>query len=371
MSAARDLVLVGGGHAHVEVIRRFGGERGGGLRLTLISRDILTPYSGMLPGLVARRYTVAESHIDLGALCTAAGVRFLCAEANGLDLRAKAVALSGREAVPFDLLSIDIGSSPNVSAPGAAEHAIPVKPIDGFLQRLEALDRMVDAAGHLRIAVVGAGAGGCELSLALRARYGDRVKLAVIDAAPEPIPTHAPRARQLIREALRARHIDVHLGTAVAGVRADAVLLADGRTVHSDATLWTTKATAPAWLGAAGLLVDAEGFIRVTEMLTVEGHDDIFAAGDVIAFAPRPLPKAGVYAVRAGPVLAGNLRRTVDRRPLLPFRPQRSILALLSTGDGAAIASKGPFALQARWLFGLKDWIDRRWMAMYQPPFKA
>ena len=122
-------------------------------------------------------------------------------------------------------------------------------------------------------------------------------------------------------------------------------------------------------LRVAGLPVDAEGFIRVTERLTVEGHDDIFAAGDVIAFAPRPLPKAGVYAVRAGPVLAENLWRASDGRPLRPFRPQHSILALLSTGDGEAIASKGPFALQARWLFTLKDWIDRRWMAKYQPPF--
>lgn len=366
MSATRDLILVGGGHAHVEVIRRFAGGRAGDLRLTLISRGSLAPYSGMLPGLVARRYTVEESHIDLRALCTAAGIRFLCAEANGLDLAARTVSLTDREPVPFDLLSIDIGSSPNVSAPGALEHAVAVKPIDRFLARLEALDRTVAADQGHRIAVVGAGAGGSELTLALRARYGARVALALVDAAVDPIPTHPQRARRLMREALATRGVALHLGSAVASVRAGAVALADGTTVRCDTVLWTTKATAPAWLAAAGLPVDDEGFVRVNATLQVKGHSAIFAAGDVIAFAPRALPKAGVYAVRAGPALAENLYRAAMGQPLRAFRPQRSILALLSTGDGAAIASKGPFAFQARWLFSLKDRIDRRWMAMYQ-----
>lgn len=369
MSATRDLVLVGGGHANVEVIRRFAGDRDTPLRLTLVSRGSLAPYSGMLPGVVARRYSIAESHIDLRALCMAAGIRFVRAEAERLDLRARTVALAGRDPIPFDLISIDIGSSPNVGAPGAERHAVPVKPIDRFLQRLEAIDRAVEAHDRYRIAVVGAGAGGSELTLALRARYGARVDLALIDAAPDPISTHGGRARRLMRQALLARGVALHLGHAVASVRDGAVVLAGGDVVGCDVALWTTQATAPAWLGQSGLPVDDQGFVRVTEMLNVEGHDNIFAAGDMITFGPRPLPKAGVYAVRAGPALAENLRRAAEDRPLRPFQPQRSILALLSTGDGEAIASKGSIALQGRWLFGLKDRIDRRWMAMYQPPF--
>src|SRR5437870_5802044 len=168
----KDVVLVGAGHAHVAVLRMFGMAPLPGARFTLITREVHTPYSGMLPGLIAGHYQFDDAHIDTGPLARFAGARLYQDEAIGVDLESRRVICRGRPAVPYDLLSIDIGSTPNVfDVPGAADHAIPVKPIDGFLQRFEALRTRVHARnGVARIGVVGAGAGGVELLLSLERR---------------------------------------------------------------------------------------------------------------------------------------------------------------------------------------------------------
>ena len=168
----KDIVLVGGGHAHVSVLRMFGMQPLPGVRLTLITRDIQTPYSGMLPGFVAGHYTCEQVHIDLGPLARFAGARLYHGEVDGIDLARQLVHVPGRPPVSYDLLSINTGSRPRtIDVPGAMQHALPVKPIDRWLQEWEKLQaRVLASRGEFRVLVVGGGAGGVELTLSTQHR---------------------------------------------------------------------------------------------------------------------------------------------------------------------------------------------------------
>ena len=372
----KDLVLVGGGHAHVAVLRRFGMHPVPGVRLTLITRDIHTPYSGMLPGYVAGHYDYDACHIDLGPLTRFAGARLYHAEVEGLDLDARQVLASGRPAVDYDLLSINIGSRPRtLEVPGALQHAMPVKPIDSWLTQWQALQqRVLASSGTFRVVVVGGGAGGVELALstqhrlrALLAGQGDdpeRLHYEVLTDGDEIFSSHNAGVRRRFTRILGERGIALHTGHRVVEVSADAVY-AEGQTARqADAVLWVTQASAPDWPTRAGLAVDESGFIQVNRYLQSRSHPEVFAAGDIAAM-PDPRPKSGVFAVRQGPVLTENLRRASRGRALKPYRPQRNFLGLISTGDRYAVASRGRWSIEGAWLWRLKDWIDRRFMQRF------
>jgi selenide,water dikinase len=372
----KDLVLVGGGHAHVAVLRRFGMRPLPGLRLTLVTRDVHTPYSGMLPGYVAGHYGFDDCHIDLGPLARLAGARLYHAEVEGVALDARELHVRGRPPVAFDLLSINTGSRPRtVDVPGAAGHALAVKPIDAFLEGWETLSaRVLATPGPFRIVVVGGGAGGVELALSTQYRLrqrlagqGDdpeRVRFALLTRGPQVLPTHNAGVRRRFERVLAERGIELRPGHTVVEVTGEAVRVEGGVSVPADAVLWVTDAAAPAWPREAGLAVDEAGFIRVDSHLQSVSHPGVFAAGDVSAM-PSARPKSGVFAVRQGPVLAENLRRAATGRPLQAYRPQRHFLGLISTGDRYAVASRGNWSLEGAWLWRWKDWIDRRFMTRF------
>jgi selenide,water dikinase len=279
--------------------------------------------------------------------------------------------------VPYDILSLDIGSRPNTGAvPGAAEHAIPVKPIDGFLARFEALRARVLTGRSRRVLVVGGGAGGVELLLALEHRLRRDLATAAGDAATLDFALAAgeggllpgfPRAfRDRFVAALAHRGIALHEGARVVAVEPGAAVLAGERgRIAADEILWTTEASPAAWLAGTGLALDAQGFIRVDATLRALGRDDVFAAGDTIAFDPRPIPRSGVYAVRAGPVLADNIRAALTGGRLRAYRPQRDALYIVSTGGKHAIATRNGLTVAGGWVWRWKDWIDRRFMRRF------
>ena len=181
----KDVVLIGAGHAHVSVLRMFGMNPEPGVRLTLITREVHTPYSGMLPGMIAGHYSADDAHIDTGPLTRFANARLYHSAVTGLDLEGRCVLCANRPPVPFDVLSINIGSTPGMQqVPGVAEYAVPVKPVDGFLPRFEAARaRVLAAKGKARIGVIGAGPGGVELLLALQHRLMRDVRTSGHDPA--------------------------------------------------------------------------------------------------------------------------------------------------------------------------------------------
>lgn len=384
----RDIVLVGGGHSHVGVLRRFGMNPEPGVRLTLIGTDVHTPYSGMLPGYIAGHYSYDDVHIDLARLAVFAGARFYRDEVIGIDRAAGKVLCRSRPPVPYDLCSVNTGSTPQVArVPGAAEHAVPVKPIHQFNQRwLALLERVRAHAGATTIAVVGGGAGGVELTLAMQYRL--RRELLALGRNPDELvfhlftrdaqvmATHNAGVQRRFAKVLAQRGVRVHTGAEVREVAAGHLATAGGQTLAADEIMWVTQAGGPAWLRDSGLALDDNGFVRVNAHLQSVSDARIYAAGDVAAFEPRALEKAGVFAVRMGPPLADNLRRSARGEALQTYRPQRHWLALISTGDRYAVASRGQGPLGLRfggeWVWRWKDWIDRRFMRRFSefPPMR-
>lgn len=373
----KDIVLVGGGHSHVQVLKQFGMRPMPGVRLTLICRDTHTPYSGMLPGLIAGHYEYDEVHIDLSRLAEFAGARFYRAEATGLDRAARAVLCRGRPPVPYDLVSINIGSTPQVSqVPGAAEHVIPVKPIHRFHQRWHSLlKRVQQQTGTNRIAVVGAGAGGVELTLAMQyrlrreltaqGRNPDQLEFHLLSADADVLPSHNATVRRWFRRVLAQRSVVLHCNARVEEVGSGHLRATNGLNLRADEIVWATHAGGAAWLRNTGLDLDENGFIRVADTLQSLSDPLVLAAGDVATMGAHPREKAGVFAVRQGKVLADNLRRLASGRAPSGYRPQQKWLALISTGDPYAVASRGRLALAGRWVWRWKDSIDRRFMARF------
>ncbi len=373
----RDIVLIGGGHSHVGVLRRFGMYPLPGVRLTVICRDTHTPYSGMLPGYIAGHYSYDEVHIDLSRLARFAGARLFRDEALGLDRDAGKVLCRNRPPVPYDYLSINIGSTPQMSdVSGAAEHAVPVKPINGFNQRWQLLlARVRKRPGATRIAVIGGGAGGVELALAMQYRLRNELRASgrnpeelsfhLLTSDAVILPTHNASVRRAFEGVLAERGVILHCDAEVNRVSAARLQTAGGETVDADEIVWVTRAGGAPWLRETGLALDAEGFIQVTDTLQTVTDPKVFAAGDIASMVNHPREKAGVFAVRQGPPLAENLRRAVEGRALLPYRPQSKWLALISTGDQYAVASRGAIGFRGAWVWRWKDWIDRRFMLKF------
>ena len=372
----KDLVLVGGGHSHVFVLKAFGMTPLPGVRITLVGRDVHTPYSGMLPGLISGHYSFDETHIDLQKLARFGGARLLHDEVVGLDPLEKALLFRDRPPLGYDVLSIDIGSSPARSqVPGAERFATAVKPIGSLVAKWEAVvERTLAAGGKRRIGVVGAGAAGVELTLSMQFRLREMLRGVAGAADPEfhlfsssahVLPSHNSRTQRKFARILGERGVAVHLDSRVAEVAADGVVDEQGAHHPLDEILWTTQAGAQPWPAEGGLQVDARGFIEVGDTLQSLSHPDIFAAGDIAAVVNHPREKAGVFAVRQGPPLAENIRRVLLGRRPEPFKPQKTFLSLVSTGDKYAVASKSVFAIEGEWLWKWKDSIDRKFMARF------
>jgi selenide,water dikinase len=371
----RHLVLVGGGHAHLFVLEGLAAGRfPTALRVTLISPTRAQVYSGMLPGLIGGRYRAEEITLDLDALARRAGAELRPASVVGLDPDSCLLRLAGGETVGYDLVSFAIGSDPAGADTPGTTRAHRLKPIDQALALPGAVDRLIrQRAGETGIVVVGGGAAGVEIALNVRERLrraGHGARVRIVEAGPRLLAGHSPAARRAAAAALVRNEVEQLLGERVVEVRPDAVVLEGGRSLRADLVIWAAGAAAPAVFRMAGLATDPAGFLLVDATLRSVSHPSVFAAGDAAALASRPgVPKAGVFAVRAGPVLRDNLAAALAAppRPLRRFRPPRRYLALLDAGDGGAVLSYGRWGLSGRWVRILKDRIDRRFMARFRP----
>lgn len=366
------LLLLGGGHSHVEVVRRFGVRPVADASIVLLSPARHAPYSGMLPGLIAGHYAFRDCHIDLEALCAAARLTFRRAEAAALEVEARRVTCADGSSVSFDLISIDTGSTSDVDGiPGALEHAIRVKPIAPFLEAWSSTLARLRSGERLTAAIVGGGAAGVELAAAMHHRVSTEgvsgaMRFHLLTEAATLLPGHPARVRRVFERVFRERGIEIHRRAKVVDIARGRLDCADGSTLRADRIILATGPAAPRWIADAGLKTDPRGFLLVNDRLQSLSHDGVFAAGDIASMADYPRPKMGVFAVRQGPVLAENLRRALTGGSLLRYEPQRTALALIATGARHAVASWDGISLEGGWIWRWKDRIDRRFMATYR-----
>ncbi len=369
-------MLVGGGHSHVLALRMLGMNPPPGVRITLVSAATDSPYSGMLPGLLAGHYTEEEIHIDLRRLCAWAGARFVRCEVTGLDLEGQTVLFGGeRPALRWDVLSLDVGSAPDSSLVADVTGVSAVKPIASFYQRWLAWHEELNGGTQLRLAIVGGGVGSVEIALAARHwitanRPDSTVDISLISSSSKLLEEYSNTARRLAIDALHHASIQVIPDSRIiAAKRLDCTVelsTAEGVSREFDRVFWCTAAAAPAWPAAAGLSCDDRGFVKVNAQLQSISHPQIFAAGDIAHMVDSPRPKAGVFAVRQGPVLANNLAAYCTGSPLQRYRPQRQYLSLLATGDKGAVANWRMFGVAGYWVWRWKDRIDREFMNQFQ-----
>jgi pyridine nucleotide-disulfide oxidoreductase family protein len=339
------VLLIGAGHAHLVVLRELARRPLYGARITLVTPRFRQAYSGMLPGILAGHYRRAEAEIDVAALAERGYVELVQGAVARLDAQQKTAHLEGGERIGYELASLNVGSRVDASLPGA-EHALAVKPYDAFLAQLRIAER---------VAIVGAGVAGAELAMALRHR-GAQVTL----YADRPGLSHRVVAQ------LRRRKVDYRLGMPVTAIEPGPVLIAGTARQEFDLALLATGAAPLDWPGRSGLATDERGFVLVGATLQSLSHPEVFAVGDCATLRAAPHPKAGVYAVRHGEALLANLRRMVAGAPPGPYVPQKSALALVSCGARYAIAERGAWSAQGRWVWWWKNRIDRRWVASFR-----
>ena len=327
------------------------------------------PYSGMLPGVVAGHYDFEDALIPLSSLADAARARFVADEIASVDLEARSVRLTSGTTLPFDWLSLDVGSVQRAAVAGPHAHAVGIRPIEAFYQAWQRTLARGEAIGSL--AVVGGGAAGVEIVLAMRYRLLQRLgpaapRCALITDQPALLPGHARGVRLRLGRTIAASAVSLHLDSRIVAFDGDAVITANQDRIAAERIFLATPAAALPWLAESGLACDEEGFVLVDECLQSISHPFVFASGDCASHAGSPYPKSGLYAVRQGPVLAANLRRYRRDAPLIRFEPPSRALALLSTGERSAVLSYGALTAEGSWVWRWKDRIDRRFIARYR-----
>lgn len=357
------LVLLGGGHSHIEVLRRAPA-MAMPAELVLVEPNPALPYTGMVPGFIAGIYRHSDILIDLIALCARAGAVLKRAHAIGVDTTSRQVLCDDGTTVAYDVLSIDIGSTLDMSVPGVAEHALLVRPLWRFVAEWPGA-----AQRSKSIVVAGAGAAGIELALAFQAAVknnGGAPSVTVVGDGRVIAPGLTQRARLRLHRICAERGIQMRLGTRVVRVTSEAALLENGMALPAHTVVWATGPAPHAWLRESGLALDDRGYLAIDRHLRVGTRPDVYAAGDVAGSVAHPRPKAGVYAVREAPVLADNLRRALLGQEPRVYFPQGRALALIGTADCSAVAAYGPLSAEGAWVWRWKDAIDRRFVQRYR-----
>lgn len=368
----KKIILLGGGHAHVAVLKSLSEQALAGCEVELVTPFPRQIYSGMLPGWIAGHYRLDECVIDLASLAARAAVKLRITEAEALDFSTATLHCADSSSARFDCLSIDTGSVANTDAiPGAAQYALPIRPIENFVAAWPDVEaRIAAATQRFQLVIVGAGAAGTELALAIAHRASTnawkKLSISLLGTSDLPLDGMPLLARQMMSRQLERKGIAWLAQTRVARIDEGRALLESGQVIGFDGCLLVTGSSAPGWPTASGLAVDELRYVRVGPTLQSLSHPQVFAAGDVAAYHEQR-PKSGVFAVRAGPLLADNLRAWCEGRALKSWSPQQRALYLLSTGGREAIATWGRWSWSGAWVWRWKDRIDRRFVRSFAP----
>lgn len=369
------IVLLGGGHSHAILLKLWGKRPIPNVQLILISDTKKAPYSGMLPGHIAGFYTFDQAHIDLISLAKYAHAEFYLNRAVSLNLTTNQIKTDNNIYFDFDILSIDIGSTPLTSQiKGANLYSTPAKPVPNLLQKWNELLKKLEINNliNLNISIIGGGVGGVELALNMQSRLAKNFKqnnltINIFQKNQQLLPSHNYWVQNQIQEVLNNRNIKVYINAKVVEVLPNKVICESGLKVRSDYVFLVTQASAPEWIKNSGLITDNRGFILTENTLQSVSHPHVFATGDIGTIKNYPRPKAGVFAVRQGKPLEKNLRLMLEGKKLKSYIPQKKYLSLIGTGDKRAIASWHNFACESPLIWHWKNYLDWQFMSYVSP----
>lgn len=388
-NVCKRIVLVGGGHVHLQVIKAFNKKARQDWHVTLVDRNEKASYSGMVPGCISGQYTKEETEISLSDLSSWADIKFYVDQVIDIDLdRQKILLENTKEWIEYDVLSFDIGSTSRglKDVEGVSEFAIPTRPIDVLVDKIDAAANKLEASmdtDRTEVCVIGGGVAGIELALTIRQRFKDanppkEIKVTILDSRDELLPQESSACREALKDVLSERDIEVLHNTRVSFIEENEIKLQDGRSISYTHCIWATGAEAHDLayrLKSRGLSVSKDGWIITGPTLQSVSHKNIFAAGDCAMIegiidsegkSKASPPKAGVYAVRAGPVLVENLACMLNNRNLTKYEPQDEFLRLINCGDGKALGFRFGLPLYGKWVYELKDTIDEMFMNLFR-----
>jgi len=379
----RRLVLIGGGHAHVQVLKGLNKKnRPKDMEITLIDSQRSASYSGMVPGCVAKLYSIEQTRFHLEPLCRWADIEFINDEVIDIDMDNNYISISGKhQKVTFDVVSFDIGcrSRGLDEVPGALQYSIPTRPISRLVERIEEAEKDLENEAH--VVVVGGGAAGIELAMCIRGRWGpklgDALRVKLLNSDSELLSPESAACRTALKNVLDDRNIQVIHQCTVREVTSSKIFFHDGGSTEYTHCLWATGASPHPLaekMKSRGIAVSEQGWICVNSHLQCQSHSNIFAAGDCCTITGLPNgkkspPKAGVYAVRSGPVLAQNLVANLFSTDMIHFQPQDDFLKLLACGDGYALGFRFGIPIEGKWVFKLKDHIDQMFMDLFKEEY--
>lgn len=369
----KKLVLIGGGHSHAIALREWGKKKITGIKVILISNVKKTPYSGMLPGLIAGYYDYETTHIDLEKLTKFAEVQLIIDQVIDIQPELKKVICQSGRIIDFDVLAIDIGSTPKKTAiKGADLYTIPAKPVPYLIKKWQEIVQNCQSQpdSPLTINIIGGGAGGVELALNMHQRLTNILKpeiltINLIHRGARILSHQNKWVSHQLTQILNQRKINLYLRTEIKAVTATEVITKSGKKITSDYSFLVTQAQAPLWLQNNQIITDENGFILVQDSLQTINYDNIFATGDIATMINYPRPKAGVFAVKQGKPLLQNICKYLSNKPLKKYKPQQKYLNIIGTGNKKAIAIWGPIACQSPLLWNFKEWLDFNFMNQF------
>jgi pyridine nucleotide-disulfide oxidoreductase family protein len=368
-----NLVLVGGGHSHSIVLKLWSKKKVSGVKVTLISNVKNTPYSGMLPEYISGFYSYEESHINLVKLAEIAGIELIIDEVINIDADKKIVSCKSGLKIGFDVLSLDIGSTPQKSQiEGANLYSIPIKPIPLFLEKWE---KIIDLAQNnpddkIILTIIGGGAGGVELALNIHHKLikilsTKKLTINLIHRGKRIISNHSLSISKKLTKILEQNQINIYLNEEVKSIDNQKITLFSGKKIDSNYNFLVTQASAPIWLKNSSIETNTEGFIIVKNTLQSVNYPDIFASGDIANIRDYSCAKAGVFAIKQGFYLYQNLCNFLINKPLKLYYPQKNYLNIIGTGNKNAVASWGNISIESRLIWYWKQYLDDNFMKQF------
>jgi pyridine nucleotide-disulfide oxidoreductase family protein len=362
------VILVGGGHAHVNFINQFSKEKFPGIRVVLVSNYNRQYYSGMASGFLEGIYDLDDISFDLPKMCEASGIEFIEDTVIGVDPSKRKIFLENGWDINFHAISLDVGSETvGKDMEGVKDNAITIKPLKNLLTIKEKIEKTGDNA---RVVIVGAGAAGLETGLAIKEfskKQNKDLKISIINSSNVVLKNDSSSVREKVVDQIRKNEIDLYLNEKIIEVNQNFIQTEASKTIHFDILIWATGTAAVSFISKTGCKTDENGYLLVNKYLQSVNYPFVFGAGDCIAFEEyKYVKKVGVYAIRAAPYLFKNMMAYIENRKLNEFIPQKSYLYIVSIGSRLAVLYYKGIVYKGRLAWRMKDFIDRNFMKKHK-----